>query len=272
MNSESSFDDLLARAKEGDADAQFQLGEYYDSHGGVTVEEIAEWYMKAANQNHAQAQLALGLLYLEWLYDEDYREQAQYWLERAAESGCEDAVKVLVELGGKDEYIDNSDLLVEAEEGNPEAQFELGSMMYFGIGLRQRPSEGLSLIQKAAVAGHPRAQVLLGYEYLFGTNVDRNEGEAIKWLWLSAQQDSAEAYYYLGACYSEAWGVARNEEQAAACLLKAAQMGNANAQYHLSQFYHEGIGLSENQEQAEAWCRAAALQGNEWAKETLKYL
>ena len=43
MNRES-FDDLVARAEEGDADAQFQLAEYYNSEGGVTIDEIAEWY------------------------------------------------------------------------------------------------------------------------------------------------------------------------------------------------------------------------------------
>jgi len=271
MNQES-FDDLQARAEDGDADAQFQLGEYYNSEGGVTIDEIAEWYLKAANQNHAHAQLALALLHLEWPSDEDYREQAQYWLERAVQSGCQDAVKVLIELGPTNEYMDYSDLLVEAEEGNPQAQFEVGRMLFFGVGLRKSPSEGLSLFQKAALAGHPGAQGMLGCAYLFGTNVDRNEVEAIKWLWLSAQQENAEAYYYLAACYCEGWGVAKNDEQAAASLLKSAQMGNAEAQYDLARFYYEGIGLSANEEQAEAWCRAAALQNNEHAKETLKYL
>jgi TPR repeat protein len=271
MNQES-FDDLLARAEEGDADAQFQLGEYYNSEGGVTIDEIGEWYLKAANQNHAPAQLALGLLFLEWLDDEGYRDQALYWIEKAAERGCEDAIKVLIELGQANEDMDNSDLLVEAEEGNPQAQFEVGRMLFFGVGLRKSSSEGLSLFQKAALAGHPGAQVMLGRLYLFGINVDKNEGEAIKWLWLSAQQENAEAYYYLGACYNEGWGVGRNDEQAAACLLKSAQMGNGTAQYHLAGFYHEGIGLSANEEQAEAWCCEAALQGNEDAKEMLQYL
>ena len=271
MNQES-FDDVVARAEEGDADAQFQLAEYYNSEGGVTIDEIAEWYLKAANQNHARAQLALALLHLEWPSDEDYREQAQYWLEKAVQSGCQDAVKVLIEFGLISEDMDYSDLLVEAEEGNPQAQFEVGRMLFFGVGLRKSSSEGLSLFQKAALAGHPGAQGMLGCAYLFGTNVDRNEVEAIKWLWLSAQQENAVAYYYLGACYDEGWGVLKNDEQAAACFLKSAQMGNADAQYHLARFYSEGIGLPANEEQAEAWCRAAALQEHEDAKEMLTYL
>ena len=270
MNSASSLEALLIRGMDGDPEAQFKLGEYNRSQGAQFIDKAKEWFIKAANQNHPFSQLALALLYLEWLPDEDYRERAQYWLERAVQSGCEDAVKVLGELGSTDENMDNSDLLVEAEEGNPEAQFELGSMMYFGIGLDACPSEGLSLIQRAAVSGHPVAQVLLGYAYLFGKNVDRDSREAFKWLWLSARQDNAEAYYYLGACYHEAWGVARNDEQAAACLIKSARMGNLNAQYHLSRFYHEGIGFPANSEQAEAWCHAAALQGHEQAKETLR--
>jgi len=87
MNPESLFDTLLANAQDGDPVAQFNLGEYYRSPEVRSLYEAAEWFEKAAQQNHAQAQLALGLLYLEWLPDLDYREQAQYWIEKAAQNG-----------------------------------------------------------------------------------------------------------------------------------------------------------------------------------------
>ena len=270
MSKKSPFDRLVLRARDGDPEAQFTLGKLYRSQGGEAIDEVAEWFMKAADQNHAPAQVALALLYLEWLPDEDYREQAQYWLERAVQNGCEDAVKVLVEFGPSDEDMDGSDLLVEADEGNPQAQYKLGCRLFWGSGLRKSPSEGLSLIQKAAVAGHTKAQVRIATEYLFGTHMDKSE--AFKWLWLSAQQKNREAYFYLGVCYEEGWGVTRNEEQAAACFLKSAQMGDSDAQYRLAGFYREGIGLPANQEQEEAWCREAALQGHDEAREMLRYL
>ena len=69
MNPESLFDTLLANAQDGDPVAQFNLGEYYRSPEVRSLYEAAEWFEKAAQQNHAQAQLALGLLYLEWLPD-----------------------------------------------------------------------------------------------------------------------------------------------------------------------------------------------------------
>ena len=272
MNKESCLDDLVKRAEEGDADAQFKLGEFYNSQGGVGIYEIAEWFEKAANQNHMHAQLALGLLYLEWLPDEDYREQAQYWIEKAVESGCEAAVKVLVELGPTDEDMDGAALLVEADAGNPQAQYELGSMLLFGLDRPRGVAAGLNLLLKAAIAGHPKAQVQIASHYLFQEYETVEGNEAIKWLSLSAKQNEPYALYYLGYCYYQGIGVIKNDEQAATYLLRSARAGNSEAQFHLARFYHEGVGLPVNYEQAEAWCRQAALQENEQAKEMLKYL
>ena len=267
MNQESCFDDLVARAEEGDADAQFLLGEFYNSEGGVGVYEIAEWFTKAANQNHAQAQLALGLLYLEWLPDEDYREKAQYWIEKAAQSGCEAAVKVLAELGPTDEDMDGTALLVEADEGNPQAQFELGCTLLYGLNGPRDVAASLSLLFRAAIAGHPKAQMYIGSHYLFGTHGTADAAEAIKWLSLSAKQNDHFALYYLGYCYYEGIGVINNDEQAATYLLRAAQSGNSEAQFQLARFYYEGVVFPENHEQAQSWLQAAAVQGHEEAKE-----
>ena len=267
MNQELCFDDLVARAEEGDAGAQFMLGEFYNSEGGVTIDEIAEWYMKAANQNHVQAQLALGLLYLEWLPDEDYREQAQYWIEKAAQSGCEAAVKVLAELGPTDEDMDGAELLVEADEGNPQAQYELGCMLLYGLDGPRDVAAGLNLLFRAAIAGLPKAQMYIGSHYLFGTHGAADADEAIKWLSLSAKQNDHFALYCLGYCYYEGIGVIKNDEQAATYFLRAARLGNSWAQFYLGRFYYEGVVFPENHEQTQSWFQAAALQGHEEAKE-----
>jgi TPR repeat protein len=271
MNLESCSDNLWVQAKEGDPEAQFKVGEYYRHKNGVgSIAVAAEWFLKAATQDYAPAQVALALLYMDGLEAEDYERNARYWLQKAAHSGCKESSKLLRELLSTDEDLNGAVLLAEADMGNTQAQFELGCMLYYGQSGSRNVSAGLNLIQKAALAGHAKAQVRLAYERLFGTHMDKCD--AFKWLWLSANQGNAEALYYLGACYYEGWGVTKNNEQAAACLLKSAKMGNSDAQYHLAGFYHEGIGLTANQEQEEAWCREAALQGNENAKEMLRYL
>jgi TPR repeat protein len=272
MNQESRFDEMVAKAAEGDAEAQFMVGEFYNSEGGVTIYEIGEWYLKAANQNHARAQLALGLLYLEWLPDEDYREQAQYWIEKAAQSGCEAAVKVLAELGPADEDMDGAVLLVEADEGNPQAQFELGCMLYYGQSSPRNVSAGLGFLFKAAIAGHPKAQLQIGSHYLFWGCATTDGCEAIKWLSLSAKQNDHFALYCLGYCYYEGIGVIKNDEQAATYFLRAARLGNSWAQFYLGRFYYEGVVFPENHEQAQSWLQAAATQGHEDAKELMEWM
>ena len=52
-------------AEQGDADAQFRLGQMYYLGWGVSqdYEEARKWYRKAADQGHAEAQLLLGVMY-----------------------------------------------------------------------------------------------------------------------------------------------------------------------------------------------------------------
>jgi|TARA_B110000967_G_scaffold6241_1_gene6254 TPR repeat protein len=61
----SEFDETMAAAKQGDADAQFNLGIMYDIGEGVPENnaEAVKWYRKAADQGHAKAQFNLGLMY-----------------------------------------------------------------------------------------------------------------------------------------------------------------------------------------------------------------
>lgn len=272
MNLESCTDNLLAHAKEGGPEAQFELGEYYRLKNGVgSIAVAAEWFLKAAIQDYPPAQMALALLYLNGLEPEEYERDARYWLQKAAQSGCEAAVKILVELGPREEYVDGCDLLVAADEGDAEAQFELGCMLLYGLNGPRDVAAGLSLLYRAAIAGHPKAQMYIGSHYLFGTHGPADAAEAIKWLTLAAKQNEPYALYYLGYCYYEGIGVIKNDEQATTHLLRSAQAENSEAQYQLGRFYHEGVVFPENHEQAQSWIQAAALQGHEDAKDFMEW-
>ncbi len=76
-------------AKQGDADAQYNLGIMYERGQGVPQDdaEAVKWYCKAAEQGYASAQFNLGNMYGEGQgVPQDYAEAVK-WYRRAAEQG-----------------------------------------------------------------------------------------------------------------------------------------------------------------------------------------
>lgn len=79
----------LNKAELGDADAQFGLGLKYGNSLGDSLdfEQAAQWYRKAAAQNHALAQFNLGVMYAKGQgVPLDDAESAR-WLKKAADLG-----------------------------------------------------------------------------------------------------------------------------------------------------------------------------------------
>jgi tetratricopeptide (TPR) repeat protein len=70
-------------AEAGDADAQFNMGQAYKLGKGVPADPATaqSWYLKAARQGHAQAQVNIGLL----LYNGGRRQEAMPWIRKAVE-------------------------------------------------------------------------------------------------------------------------------------------------------------------------------------------
>jgi len=77
-----------AKAEGGDADAQFSLGVKFANIGPAQdYAQAAEWYVKAADQNHALAQFNLGVMYA--LGQGVLRDEAlsMKWIRKAAHLG-----------------------------------------------------------------------------------------------------------------------------------------------------------------------------------------
>jgi hypothetical protein len=78
---------LLERARNGDTDAQFELGKNYETGRiGLTKDssQAQYWYRKAAEQGDAYAEASLGILFnFGKGVERDYA-QAYMWYERAA--------------------------------------------------------------------------------------------------------------------------------------------------------------------------------------------
>ena len=96
-----SLQDLLKKAEQGDAQAQYNLGECYADGAGVAkdVAEAVKWYRKAAEQGHAPAQNALGWCYANGEGVTKDVHEAVKWYRKAADQKHEKAQQALRSLG-----------------------------------------------------------------------------------------------------------------------------------------------------------------------------
>jgi len=80
---------IRSAAEQGDAKAQFTLGEMYDQGRGVEQDyaEAAKWYQKSAKQGNADAQYSLGWMYAVGRGVTRDDAEAVKWYRQAAEQG-----------------------------------------------------------------------------------------------------------------------------------------------------------------------------------------
>ena len=88
-------------AEQGDAKAQFNLGDCYYFGKGIKKDynEAVQWFRKAAEQGHASAQFILGHCYDAGDGVSKDTAKAIEWYKKAAAQGQEDAKKELNEHG-----------------------------------------------------------------------------------------------------------------------------------------------------------------------------
>jgi TPR repeat protein/parvulin-like peptidyl-prolyl isomerase len=194
----SRLADLSARAQQGDAAAQSDLGRaYFFGLLGLATNPAlaAELLRKSADQNHPKGQYRLGMLYL-------------------LGGGVEKNLAEAVELFRK-----------AAALGNPEAQSKLGVLYLFGQGVQRDVGEALKWIRPAADKGIAEAQNNLGWMYLQGEGLDKNSTEGARWFRKAAEQNFPEAQGNLAGCYLNGLGLAKDELEAYKWYSLAAQQG-----------------------------------------------
>ncbi|BBF13005.1 hypothetical protein NTHiID20_04950 [Haemophilus influenzae] len=113
-----------------------------------------------------------------------------------------------------------------AEQGNADAQFNLGLMYYNGRGVKQDDFEAVKWFRKAAEQGDADAQFNLGVMYAKGQGVKQDDVEAVKWYRKAAEQGYADAQAVLGFSYILGKGVQVNKSLAKEWLGKACDNGN----------------------------------------------
>lgn len=273
----NSLADLTAKAEQGDAVSQYELGlqnektDYY---------EAMKWYRKASMQGCAPAQMRLGVLIIR--YDnKSQREdrEAVMWFRKAA------------------------------EQGDRAAQYFLGLMYVEPRGTAQDFGESVKWFQKSADQGNTFAQAALGLAYYAGKGIDLDYSKAYFWMKLSgttnpvfvSHRDDAKRQLLpqevwdldkkieewrpivhppsasTVVCAQEDTNVAVRVDADAAIqkgdfkralnlLLPLAEQGDAEAQLKVGIFYFNGEGVKQDYAEAAKWLLPSAEQGNQLAQ------
>jgi hypothetical protein len=140
-----------------------------------------------------------------------------------------------------------------AEKGDTEAQYNLGSMYYWGRGVLKDDKKSVQWYRAAANQGHVLAQYNLGTMHAEKRGVEKT----LQWY------DSA--LLWLGLIWD------KNDKEAVRWYRIASNQGYAPAQHSLGVMYVEGRGISQNYVQAHMWFDLSASQSvGKTREETIK--
>jgi FOG: TPR repeat, SEL1 subfamily len=108
-------------------------------------------------------------------------------------------------------------------------------------------------IRQRADQGDPQAQFELGIRYRQGRDVPADTSIAIEWFKKAATQLNADAMVQLATLYGTGRGVSKDLTQAVSWFRQAAELGHASAQFNLGGMYARGDGVTQDLIEAYKW-------------------
>lgn len=150
-----------------------------------------------------------------------------------------------------------------AERGDPNAEYQLGRMYFWGRGVPQDYAQAAFWCQKAADQGLAKAEYAVGNMYYYGRGYDQSYNNALVWYHKAADQNDAEAQEAIGTMNYHGYGVTQSYSEAMVWFRKAADQGYAKAESGIGYLYWNGLGVQRDHEEANSWYRRAASHGDE---------
>ena len=214
--------------KQGPGLDQLLMEWFIGSHQKKDATAAERCFREKAEAGDAAAQWWLGASYQYGVGAEKNHRQALHWYRLAARQGSQPAQDMLQALSGqaRERQLEQH-LLEHAEQGDAQAQYEVGRRFWNGDGVDQDHKQAADWFDRAARQGLAAAQCALGLCYERGDGVEQDMWQAAAWSQWAAQQDDAEAQLRLSECYEKGRGVPKDKEKAAEWLYKAAQHGGS---------------------------------------------
>jgi TPR repeat protein len=146
-----------------------------------------------------------------------------------------------------------------ADAGDPAAQFHVGRIYFFGLGLARDEPKGAGYLERAAAQNEARAQSALGLLYLQGRGVAKDEVKGADLVRRAADAGIPEAQYTLGILVRDGRaGVPKDEAVALQWFRAAAERAYVPAYAALGDAYDRGLGVDKDEREAVAWWRKGA--------------
>ena len=148
----------------------------------------------------------------------------------------------------------------DGHRGDAGAQFDIGLLYAYGLGVPRDDALAVQWFRKAADQGLAVAQNSLGAMYDQGLGVPRDYALAVQWFRQAAVRGDADAQYYLGNMYGDGRGVPKTTHWRSR-VSQAAGQGLAEAQKNLGIMYSQCEGAPLDYAMAVQWYRNAVDQG-----------
>jgi len=253
----------------GDVHAQVLLAQtYLERH--QSPPDAVRWFKTAAEAGHAYAARCLSALYCAGTDDPRDQEEAQHWLQRAAELGdprAQAEVANLIVQGQTplNESVVHQWFAESAGKGDPIGIFNLGIAFAEGIGTPRDDRRAAEYFRIAAEE-LPEAQYRFGRALAQGHGVECDPERAREYLERAASAGIPGAQAALAEMLMNGRGGPVDLDRARTLLNAAAARGHSGAMFALGALNSGSYGLPADLGAAIRWFRAAASRGHEQAK------
>lgn len=188
----SEKDLLIKEANQGNIEALIKVGLfYYSGENGFREDQLegARYLKKAAETGDANAQYLLACIYFSDESNSYVKSEklALEWFKKSAGQGHIEAQNILNKLSEN-----KTKIITLANQGNTDAQAELGIMYINGVYIEKDDKKGVYWLEKAAYQNNFKGQFLLGSHYFSNcyseammtgkTNNSMNSQYAYAWL------------------------------------------------------------------------------------------
>ena len=140
--------------------------------------------------------------------------------------------------------IDVKQLTREAENGDVESQFKLGSLYYEGTIFAKDIEKGLYWLEKAAAAGNVSAMTNCHVHWTYGDESNKHIGKL--WAMAAAATGDSNAQYNYAVTLKKGDGGQADLRRAIRYYRLSARQGNSDAQCNLGTVFIEGNGIQQD--------------------------
>lgn len=147
-----------------------------------------------------------------------------------------------------------------ADNGNAQAQYELGILYMFGLGVTENRMAAFNWYRKSAENGYAKAQQSIAIMYASGADVDKDDVKALEWHKKAAIQGDDLSACILGGIYNKGTGVAQDKKEAVRWYLKSVELGGFGGRCgakSLAEMYEKGDGVAQDLLESNKWSSKA---------------